>query len=112
MRTEVNQQIHEVTSNLSLQGMRRAFINAVVATGAWGVAMLIPGANIIGLIVVMLPLWMLHDAGLHGLGEPNNGFFVPTTLGYVVGAFIIWLVLFLLFLVGARSKDGTGGMGG
>lgn len=88
--------------------MRRAFTKAVLVTGVWGIVMLIPGFNIIGLIVVMLPLWMLHDAGLRGLGEPNNGFFVPTTLGYFVGAFVIWLLWFLLFLATSKSKVRNG----
>jgi len=95
---------------VSLHRMGRAFTRAAIVTGVWGVVMLIPGFNIIGLIIVMLPLWMLHDAGLHGLGDPKSGFFVPTALGYFVGAFIIWLEWFLLFLATSRSKgrnDGT-----
>ena len=80
-------------------------------TGIWAVAMAIPGLNVLGLIVVMLPLWFLNDMGIGGLGSPNNGFFVPTQFGFALGGFIIWLGWFLLFLVAQSplKNDGKNG---
>ena len=97
-----------------MQNMLRAEKKAVVVTGIWAVAMFFPGLNILGLITVMLPLWSLHDPGMRGLGEPNNGFFVPTQFGYTMGGFIIWLGWFLLLLVVQKplTRDGKGGLHG
>lgn len=61
--------------------------------------LIIPGSFIIGLIVVMIPLGYLSDLGISGLGHENNGFFIPTGIGFVLGALIIWLGLFLMQLV-------------
>jgi hypothetical protein len=76
-----------------------ALLLALVPPLLWAVAMLIPGLNVIGLIVVMLPLWALHDLGVAGLGMPNNGFFVPTMKGYTLGAAILYAVSFFLCLL-------------
>ena len=97
-----------------MRNILRAAKKAVVVTSTWAVVMFIPGFNILGLIAVMLPLWSLHDLGMRGLGEPNNGFFVPTQLGYTLGGFIIWLVWLLLFLIFQKplEKAGKGGSHG
>jgi hypothetical protein len=94
-----------------MQNTLRAAKKAVVVTLTWAVVTFIPASNVFGLIAVMLPLWSLHDLGMRGLGEPNNGFFVPTQLGYTLGGFIIWLVWFLLFLIFQKplEKAGKGG---
>ncbi|QTN26194.1 hypothetical protein HZ993_12645 [Rhodoferax sp. AJA081-3] len=97
-----------------MQDMLRAAKNALAVTMIWAVVMFIPGFNILGLIAVMLPLWSLHELGMRGLGEPNNGFFEPTQFGYTLGGFIIWLGWFLLFLVVQKllKKGGKGGSHG
>jgi len=70
----------------------------------WGVIMLIPGLNVLGLIAVMLPLWMAHDMGIRGLGTPREGFFVPSELGFFIGALILLTLCFILFLVFQRLR--------
>ncbi|OYT90430.1 MAG: hypothetical protein CFE43_18215 [Burkholderiales bacterium PBB3] len=97
-----------------MQNMLRAATNALAVTMIWAVVMFIPGLDLLGMIAVMLPLWSLHDLGMHGLGEPNNGFFVPTQFGYTLGGFLIWLAWFLLLLVVQKplKKGGKGGSRG
>jgi hypothetical protein len=67
----------------------------------WALSLLVPVPllNTLVLIPTMLPLWLLHDSGISGLGEPSNGFFVPSVLGYAIAALSIWFVCFLLFLL-------------
>ena len=78
--------------------------NALAMVFLWGVIMLIPGLNVLGLIAVMLPLWMAHDMGIRGLGAPREGFFLPSEVGFAIGALILWTLCFLLFLVFQRRK--------
>lgn len=56
-------------------------ITASIVTALWALAMFGPVElfNLLALIVVMIPLWMIHDLGVPGLGSPNNGFFVPAS---------------------------------
>ena len=61
--------------------------------------MLVTVLQVIGLIVIMLPLWWIHEMGIPGLGHPENGFFVPTTLGYIVGTALVWLAWFAIFII-------------
>lgn len=52
-------------------------------------------------VILFIPVIWLGIAGVSGLGELVNGFFMPTTSGYLVGAAIVWLSSFVLLLLRA-----------
>jgi hypothetical protein len=70
----------------------KAAIRATVATAIGALLMLVPGLNVILLIAVMLPLWVLSDLGVPGLGSPLHGFFLPSTIGWVLVAVTFWCI--------------------
>jgi len=87
---------------LSLQV--RAAIRATVATGVGALLLLIPGLNAILFVALMLPLWVLSNMGVSGLGSPLNGFFIPSAIGWTLVALVVWLMAYLLFR-GTQLKD-------
>ena len=73
-----------------------AVLIATAITVCICIALLIPGAQVLALIVFMMVPWMIDNLGIIDLGRESNGFFVPNTFGYLVGAVAIWLIFFLL----------------
>ena len=55
-----------------------------------------PVVNILALIVIMLPLWVINDFGFINLGYVNNGFFIPNVLGYTIAGGFFWLLCFFV----------------
>lgn len=83
-----------------MQNALRAAIKASIATAICAAAAkFVMALRVIGLIVIMLPLWWLDGMGIRGLGHAENGFFDPTRSGYIVGAALVWLAWFSIFLV-------------
>ena len=81
-----------------MQNAFRAALGASIATAVCVAgAKFVMALNVIALIVIMLPLWWLDELGIRGLGHAENGFFVPTQFGYVVGTFLAWLAWFAIF---------------
>jgi len=85
----------------------RAARYASVATACSWLIAFVPVANLLALIVVMLPLWFLHDLGVPGLGEPTSGFFVPSIVGWTVLTIVGWLIWFLIFLSTGQSPSSS-----
>lgn len=83
-----------------------AFV-ALLITAFWAFCVFgpVPLLYVLGSITVMLPLWLLHDLGLSGLGRPENGFFEPTSAGYALGAFIIWAIWFVILIALKRRRS-------
>ena len=69
---------------------------ATTATGCAFIVALVPGLNILVLILVMLPLWVIDNKTAIDLGEPLHGFFVPNKLGWTVVAGAFWLFWFFI----------------
>ena len=80
---------------MSIRG--RAAIRATFATGVWALLMLIPLVSAINLIAFMLPLWIISNLGIPGLGHETNGFFDPSAAGWGLIASFVWLVFFWIF---------------
>lgn len=82
--------------------MTRVVRAAIVSTLVISVASLVVYAEapkalaLILYIVVMIPLWLIDDLGVIDIGSELNGFFLPTPVGYAIGASIFWVVVFLL----------------
>lgn len=76
---------------------------ATIVTGVGALLMLVPGVNVLILIGVMLPLWVLSDAGIPGLGSAVNGFFVPSGIGWSLVGLTFWMLCFVLSLGAVRS---------
>jgi uncharacterized membrane protein len=72
-------------------------LRALLATGTWALLMLVPPIYALGLIGFMLPLWVLDDFGVPGLGRQLNGFFLPSAVGWSLIAAVVWLMFFLFF---------------
>lgn len=83
----------------------RAARYASVATACSWLIAFVPVANLLALIVLMLPLWFLHDLGVPGLGRPTEGFFVPSIAGWTVLTIAGWLIWFLIFLKSTRRTS-------
>ena len=60
---------------------------------------LIPGVQMGVLLLAMLPLWMLNDAGVEGLGHVRSGFFIPTEQGLAVALGVLWVLCLVLMWV-------------
>ena len=80
---------------MSIRG--RAAIRATLATGTWALLMLIPVISAINLIAFMLPLWIISNLGIPGLGHETNGFFDPSAAGWSLIACFVWIVFFWIF---------------
>ena len=74
---------------------------ATTATGCAFVVAIIPGLNVLALIVVMLPLWVIDDKTVIDVGQPLHGFFIPNALGWTLVASTFWL---FWFLIGINTK--------
>lgn len=84
---------------------------AGIAVGIGVLLMLVPGINVLVLIGVMLPLWLVSDLGVPGLGYALNGFFVPSMLGWCLAAIAVWSACFAWFFGRARhaaARDSRG----
>lgn len=75
----------------------KAGFRATMATCAGAVLLLIPGVNVILFIGLMLPLWMIGRLGVPGLGHELNGFFIPSPIGWTMGAIIVWSIFLYAF---------------
>ena len=95
---------------MSIRG--RAAIHAALATGVWALLMLVPLVSAISLIAFMLPLWILSNLGVPGLGRELNGFFVPSAVGWGLIAGFVWTVLFWIFLRRLKSTEPAGNVTG
>jgi hypothetical protein len=73
----------------------RAGFYATVMTGVFGLLFLIPVVNVFAFIALMLALWPVDSLGILDIGKEQNGFFVPTALGFCLGAVIFWTLCFL-----------------
>lgn len=80
-----------------------AATRATIATGIGALLMLVPVVNALILIGVMLPLWVMNDIGVPGLGSAVNGFFVPSVLGWLLVGLTFWTICFVLSLGAIRS---------
>jgi hypothetical protein len=76
----------------------KSALRATIATGIGALLMLVPGINVIILIAVMLPLWMLSEAGIPGLGRPLHGFFIPSGIGWTLVAMTFWGICYAFLL--------------
>ncbi|GEM_PF-1616393 len=83
-----------------LKALLYATLVATLCALAAFILALIPGVQLMVMFIAMLPLWMLSDAGVGGLGEPKEGFFVPTEHGMAVALFAFWLLCFSLVFIG------------
>lgn len=70
--------------------------------------MLVPFVSAISLMAFMLPLWMLSNLGVPGLGRELNGFFVPSAGGWGLIAGFVWLALFWIFHRRLRRAEPNG----
>lgn len=76
---------------------------ATIITAVGALLTLVPGVNALILIGVMLPLWVMSDAGVPGLGSAVNGFFVPSVMGWSLVGLAFWTLCFVLSLGAVRS---------
>ena len=86
----------------------RAAFNACVMTLLGALVFFIPGIDVIALIIVMLPLWVVSDFAMVPLGRETNGFFVPNATGWLVVAAVFWLLCFSVAKLidrGTRGKE-------
>ena len=74
---------------------------ATAATACVAVVAMIPGPNIIVLMIVMLPLWFIDDLGYIDLGSQSHGFFIPNGLGWLFAVVPFWL---FWFWIGVNTK--------
>jgi hypothetical protein len=87
----------------------RAAILASVLVGAASLVVYFQAPQSLAVILyiaVMVPLWAVDNLGVIDVGRDENGFFLPTPAGYMVGAMIFWCVLLLLIRM---VWPGTGG---
>jgi len=82
-----------------MDNLGKALWYATVSAAVALVVGLIPGLQILVLIAVQIPLWILSDAGIAGLGEGREGFFIPTSSGWMVALLVFWLSCCLFFLL-------------
>lgn len=80
-----------------------AATRATIITGIGALLMLVPVVHALILIVVMLPLWVMNDIGVPGLGRAVNGFFVPSVIGWLLVGLTFWAICFVLSLGAIRS---------
>ena len=73
-----------------------ATVTAGITTLFVSILAMIPGINIIIFIVVMLPLWFVHNLGVFDLGRELHGFFIPNKAGWAFIFAAVWL--FWLFI--------------
>lgn len=79
---------------------------ATIAIVIGGLLMSVPAVNVLLLIFVMLPLWIVNDLDVPGLGQPLNGFFVPSAIGWCVLAAIFRGISYVLSLGALKSASG------
>ncbi|HEY0502210.1 MAG TPA: hypothetical protein VGD42_01845 [Lysobacter sp.] len=83
-----------------------AAVRATIATVVGGCLLLVPAINVMIFIGLMLPLWIVSDLGVPGLGEPSNGFFVPSTVGWCLITGTFWAISYVLALGAVRAAAG------
>lgn len=108
VRTKIDGRLHRLRRILWKwfpKDSARAARYASVATACSWLIAFAPVANLLALIVLMLPLWFLHDLGVPGLGRPTEGFFVPSIAGWTVLTVAGWLIWFLIFLKSTRCTS-------
>ena len=76
---------------------RKAAARATLAVSVWALLMLFPPVYVLTLIPAMLPLWVLSNLGVGGLGNELHGFFVPSVTGWWLVATIAWILFFWFF---------------
>ena len=80
-----------------------AIWRATLFTGVGALLMLVPGVNALILVGVMLPLWVMNDLGVPGLGSAVNGFFMPSVIGWLLVGLSFWSFCFVLSLGAIRA---------
>ena len=73
-----------------------ATVTAGITTLVVSILAMIPGINVLIFIVVMLPLWLIHNLGVFDLGRELHGFFIPNKAGWVFIFAVVWLFWLLI----------------